>query len=348
MKRKFFILKYFMIIALTLKAILGSAFGLQPILPFVQVSENGLVNCKSVPFAPYDADPSLGQTYVYSDNKLLYAIDKYFYNPFFTTDHGKYLIELNFKIYYKPTAINVEKDGSSRQEKPNLDGKAINIYKDGKLFKSILFSELGIDTSKINYAHIGNWFTWNFKKSDSNRNEIKIKMEGVPFFYDQRHLFVISADEQLIKIDLSSGLLVSREPAYEALIRLNNWSSGLTDRKYEKVNYPEKFFLPKLKVGKSIGKSLAKFLGKTVANDKDYAVYQVYFHTLLINKQGKCEYVYVSTEKRSDLKKPFTFNSDNSLKSEIESWIKEQVFDTRSFPKGYLKYKYTDFLYLKN
>lgn len=76
---KILIIKHIMVVTLTLKVLLGSAFSLQPILPFVQISENGLVKCKSVPFAPFDADPSLGQTFVYSGNKLLYVIDKYFY-----------------------------------------------------------------------------------------------------------------------------------------------------------------------------------------------------------------------------------------------------------------------------
>jgi hypothetical protein len=347
-KIKTLIIKYVVVIALFIKSLFASAFSLQPILPFVQVSENGLVKCKSVPFVPFDADPSLGQTFVYSSNKLLYVIDKYFYNPFLTTDGGKYLVEFNFRIYYRSTAIYINKDGSSTQETPDRDGKAINIYKDGKLFKSILFSELKIDSSKIDFTRSGNWFDWDFSVSDSNRNEIRAKMERVPFFTDHGNLFVIAADEQLIEIDLSTGKVVYKALAYEALLKLNNWSSGLKYRKYEKVKYPGKFYLPKLHNGKSIDQSLAKYLNKTVAkDDKEDAVYQVYIHTLLINKKGRCEDVYVSTEMRKDLSKQFTHNSDNSLKSMIEDWIKDQAFNTRSFPKGIFKYKYTGFLYFK-
>lgn len=47
------------------------------------------------------------------------------------------------------------------QEKTILDGKAINIYKEGKLLKSILFRELNIDTSKIDFTRSENWFDWN-------------------------------------------------------------------------------------------------------------------------------------------------------------------------------------------
>lgn len=348
-KIKNFKIKYVMAIALTIQSISGNAISLQPILPFVQITENGLVKCRSVPFAPFDADPSLGKTFVYSGNRLLYVIDKYFYEPFLTTEQGKYLVEFNFRIYVRTTTIYINRDGSSMEEKPNLEGKAINIYKDGKLFKSILFSELKIDTSRIDFKLSRNWFDWNFKVSDSSRDEIRTKMESVPFFCDNENLFIIGSDEQLIKIDISTGSIVSKEPAYDALLKLNNnWSSGLKNRNYKKVRYPEKFYLPKLHNGKSMGKSLAKFLNNRVAkDDKDGAVHQVYIHTLLINKKGKCEDVYVSTEMRTNLKKRFTYNADNSLKSKIESWIKDQVFDTQIFPKGLLKYKYTGFLYFK-
>jgi hypothetical protein len=337
-----------MLLTLTLKVIIGSAFSLRPMLPFVQITENGLIKCKSIPFAPFDADPSLGQTFVYSGKKLLYVIDKYIYEPFLTTEQGKYLVEFNFRIYYRPITIHINNDGSSMEEKPNPEGKAINIYKDGRFFKSIQFSELKIDTSKIDFKNSGNWVDWNFKIKDSSRDEIRTKMANVPFFYEKENLFIIAADDQLIKIDLSKGSVISKEPAYEALKKVNTWSSGLKERRYEKVRYPEEFYLPKLYNGKSIAQTLSKFLNKSVAKgDKDNAVYQVYIHTLLINNKGKCEDVYVSTEMRSNLNKQFTHNSDNSLKPKIESWIKAQVFDIRSIPKGFLKFKYTNFIYLK-
>lgn len=122
-------------------------------------------------------------------------------------------MEFNFRIYVRPTTIYINRDGSSMEEKPNFEGKAINIYKDGKLFKSIFFSDLNIDTSKIDFKLSRNWFDWNFKVSDSNRDEIRGKMESVPFFCDNENLFIIGSDEQLIKIDISKGNIVSKEPA---------------------------------------------------------------------------------------------------------------------------------------
>ena len=87
--------------------------------------------------------------------------------------------------------------------------------------------------------------------------------------------------------------------------------------------------------GKTIGQGLAEFLNKRLTTgDRDSATIQIYFHTLLINKEGKCELVYVSPSIRDDNKKDFMhFGNDAKLEEVIEDWVKQQTFKTTTIQR---------------
>ena len=175
-----------------------------------------------------------------------------------------------------------------------------------------------------------------------------MKMYQHPAFIEENKLYLISVDNQLISIEIETGNIIDRQNAFEILKLKTNWKPNAIKRKYKKVKYPDKFFLPNLQNGKSIDKALSELIDmRTTEGDKDSALLQIYFHTLLINKDGKCEEVYVSPSRRSDLKNDFYDEVDKQLKTEIEKWVMGQTFNTKTIPNKFLKYKYSDFVYLK-
>jgi len=318
-----------------------------PIYPYIQKTEDGKVKTHSVPYGVNDGGYGPGQTFVYANGKLLYSIDKYISTPFFTTNNGQYLIEFDFFLNYRQPFRIIDDSGKVTIEPIVYDGEAIKIYKDGKLFKTINFNELNIDTSKIKVNEFGNWFAWNFNVSDTTKDDFKIKMYQHPAFIVSDKLYLITADNQLITIEVATGQITDRQNAYETIKQKPNWKPTTFKRKYKKVKYPDKFLLPELQNGKTIEQGLAELLNKRISDgDRDSAVIQVYFHTLLINKEGKSETVYASPSIRKDTKKD-NYIDDPKLKIEIEDWIKLQTFITKTFPKGFQKFKYTDFVYLK-
>lgn len=332
---------------LTIFAITAFATTWAPIYPYTQKTEDGKVKSHSVPYGVNDGGYGPGQTFVYSQGKLLYSIDKYFSTPFFTTNNGQYLIEFDFFLNYRQPFGIMDDSGKVTIEPIEYDGEAIKIYKDGKLFKTINFNELNIDTSKIKVNEFGNWFAWNYSLSDTTKDALKKKMYQHPAFIENCKLYLISADNQLIAIEIATGQLTVQQNAYEILNQKTNWTPTTFKRKYKKVKYPDKFLLPELQNGKTIDQGLAELLNKRISDgDRDSAVIQIYFHTLLINKEGKCEDVYTSPSTRKDTKKD-NYIDDPKLKIEIEDWIKQQTFKTNTFPRGFMKFKYTDFVYLK-
>lgn len=332
---------------LTIFAVTAFATTWAPIYPYTQKTEDGKIKSYSVPYGVYDGGYGPGQTFVYSNGKLLYSIDKYFSTPFFTTNNGQYLIEFDFFLNYRQPFEIVDDSGKVTIEPVLYDGKAVTIYKDGKLFKTIDFSELKIDTSKIKINEVGNWFSWNYMVTDTTKDALKNKMDQHPAFIEMDKLYLITVDNQLIVIEVTTGQITDRKNGYETLKQKSNWTPTIFKRKYKKVKYPDKFLLPELQNGKTIDQGLAELLNKRVSNgDRDSAVIQIYFHTLLINKEGKCEDVYTSPSLRKGTPKD-NYIDDPKLKIEIEDWIKQQTFNTSTFPRGFQKFKYTDFVYLK-
>jgi hypothetical protein len=298
-----------------------------PIYPYTQKTEDGKVKSHSVPYGVNDGGYGPGETFVYAGGKLLYSIDKYFTAPFFTTNNGQYLIEFDFYLnYWQPMRI-IDDSGKVTIEPIVYDGKAVNIYKDGKLFKTIHFTELKIDTSKIKINEFGNWFSWNYGLNDTTKDILKKKMYQHMAFIENDKLYLITADNQLIAIEVATGQITDRQNAYETLKQKSNWTANTAKRKFKKVKYPEKFLLPELKNGKTIEQGLAELFNKQKSNgDGDSAVIIIYFHTLLINKDGKCEDVYTSPSTRIDFKRG-NYIEDPKLKIEIENWLKQQTFN---------------------
>lgn len=225
------------------------------------------------------------------------------------------------------------------------DGDAVTIYKDGIHFKTFSFHELHIDTSALKFNRTGyRWFDWSYSAKDTTY--LQRKMEYSPAYLEGDTLFLIAADNQLISIKIPTGKIISRQPAYETLILHPDYPLIKLTRKIYKVRYPEG--LPKLKGGKTVEHGLAELLHlQPSEGNQDSASLQIYFRSFLINKQGKCEDVDANPSKRSGIRNYFEHEYDHQLGDEIEKWIMQQTFVTRTIPRRLKKFQYSTLVYLK-
>ncbi|MBK7567226.1 MAG: hypothetical protein KBF42_04790 [Chitinophagales bacterium] len=205
-----------------------------------------------------------------------------------------------------------------------------------------------IDPSTYIVNEFRGTFTWNYSANETIKNRLMKKMSQHSIFQERSNLYLITTDNQLITIDIVSGEIINHQNAFETLNQKLFWNPKSLERKYQKVEYPESYLLPDLQIGKTLAQGLAELLNKKLSDYKeDSAVIQIYVHTLLINKEGKCEDVSVSPTVRTDIHMDFDFKCNMELKAEIELWIKNQTFATNTIPKGFQKFKYSDFVYLK-
>jgi len=55
----------------------------KPLYPYLQKTESNKVDCRAVPYGPYNGPGVIGETFVSYKGQQLYSINKYFLNPFF-------------------------------------------------------------------------------------------------------------------------------------------------------------------------------------------------------------------------------------------------------------------------
>jgi hypothetical protein len=331
------------IVIFLLFSLSGSAKRLFPAFPFIQRTENGTIICRSIPYDVYGLT-DLGETTIYQKGKVLYKVDKYFNKPFFTTESGKFLIEISPKIYYRMLPIEYDTNGKQKENPVTYDGSAIKIYEKGRLKHEFKFSQFNIDTSAITINRKVGWFSWIFQLP--LKNDIENTKANLPFYYKGDTLFFIGSNQNLISISISKGKVLSNAP-FDMKTKTNTWNVVAIKREYQIKDYPEQFSLPKLASGASLEQGLAKYLNKNAVSKKENAIYQVYIYTLLLDSRGKCERAYVSAVKRESVSEPFGFKDDVNLVSVIEKWLEGKVYNTDLVPKGFPKYKFADFVYLK-
>jgi len=323
--------------------------------PYTKKVEGQNVTIKSIPYEPFSASPMKGLTQVYLNNKLLYSVDNYYRERIFASNDGRYLV-----IVY-PLKIPSRK--ISGLDYKLYEQEVIAVLKDGVPFKTFTLKET-LDTASLNYNAKDWLYRWDYETYGAR----KLKKEEISIFrnsiYVQNNsLFVLTNKNFVVKLDLTT-LTLEQLPMEEVIPNKKKFKPPKITVKYRHVRYPDKyfkyrktgsaFFLPKLKNGKTIEEGIAEFLCLKVGNirDRDSAVVQLYFHTLIIAKDGKCDYVYVSPSQKTADDKDFSSKypmdeQDKALKLKVEQWIMEQIFETKTLPKGFPKYAYSDFIYLK-
>lgn len=354
--------------------------------PYTQKIEGQDVVVKAFPYDPYSGSPMIGVTRVYFKNKLLYSIEKYYRERIFTSNDGQYLV-----LVHTSNSGGIARYTRYGKESINFYQTAIEVFKNGEPFKIFTLKDVIDTTTLVNNGRFYNWGynldleafknaeygcefckevygrkvlrtgdtseidieDWEECKRECDSTRFKntaLRISKNSIYVQGNSLFVLTNQNIVVKLDFAD--MTIQQIAFNKVIpNLRTFSPPTLKRKYKKIKYPDKFLLPELFDGKTIGQGLAEFLNKrltTTTEDRDGATIQIYFHTLLINKEGKCELVYVSPRIRNDNKKDFMhFGNDEKLKEEIEGWIKQQTFKTTTIPKEFFKYKFEDFVYLK-
>lgn len=311
--------------------------------PFTQRTEGGAVICRSVPYGVYDGPTGLGETFVYGKGKLLYSIERYFSIPFLTYGDGRYVVSIDFHVFGTTHDTYIlDESGSAIQEvEHGPSPKVIHIYDRGVLLNAVALGDLALDHTKVRTNNSGGWFAWGFSAPEEGATALDERMAKHPAFIDGDRLCLIAADGQLIEIHIPSGDIVGRSVAAETLTKRSDWSASTYKRKYERVKYPDKFFLPPLKDGRSMEMAVCDLLGMKVAEEHGKVDVELYFHTLLINRAGRCELAYVSVTSQEG-----RAVTTRTQEERILAWLKDQTFDIHSIPRGFNKFKYTNFIFL--
>jgi hypothetical protein len=352
--------------------------------PYIQQIEGQNVVVKAIPYDPFSGSPMIGLTEVYLNNKLLYSIDKYYREKIFTSEDGEYLVVVHTSnsegmlsyssfgmehIKFNQKAIEVFKNGQPFKTftvKDVVDTtKFLNnerflnwiYYVDLEAFQMAKFGCESckevygrrvlrtIDTSEID---IDDWEKCRRECDSAGSKNTAVRISQNAIYVQGNSLFVLTSQHTVVKLNFAE-MTIQQVGFDKEVPNIKIFNPPTLKRKYKKLKYPEKFLLPELYNGKTIDQALAELLNKRVSiGHGDSAAIRIYFHTLLINKEGKCEQVYVSPSIRDDLKKDFMyFENDEKLKEIIEEWIKLQTFKTATIPKEFFKYNFEDFVYLK-
>lgn len=301
--------------------------------PYTLKLDNG-IKIKSVAYRTYDS-PEPGKSWIYKNNKLLYSINKRLTGYVLTNVSGDFLVEINFSLPDLMFDGFIEDENGDSVFVNRFEGKAIKVYKKGRLEKTIDFKDLQIDKSIIESNY--NQFYWGPKDK-----EIK-----VPAIIQNDTLKLISIDTSEIIIALQD-LKIDKHQLN--INRQQYFSSLKVKRKItlKKRGLPDKFILPLLDTEESIESKLADYLEYSPAdNERDSARLQIYIHTLLIDENGSCVQCYVTPTLRETTTIDFGYEPDKDLKKRIEDWLMSQQYQTKLIPRWTDKYGFSDFIYLK-
>lgn len=301
--------------------------------PYTLKLDNG-IKIKSIAYRIYDT-PEPGMTWIYKKNHLLYSIDKRLTGYLITDESGDILVEINFRLYDKMYGLSEINEQGDTIYLGRLEGDAINIYKSGIKVKTFDFKDFGIDPDKvsINYGR----FYWG-----TQDKEIK-----APAIIQNDTLRIITIDSSEIIVSLKDFILDKQKLTQKEKQYFSNLK---TKRKLNvrKRGLPKMFLLPLFDSKVTIESGLANYLDYLPAdNERDSAKLQIYIHTLLIDKTGRCVLCYVTATLRESTSIDFGYEPDKDLEKKIEDWLMKQSYQTKLIPRWTDKYGFTDFIYLK-
>jgi len=87
----------------------------------------------------------------------------------------------------------------------------VRIYKGGKIFKVISFDDLKIDTSKLYRDESLDRFGWGYRLKEGDTDKLNIKMAEYPVYIASDTLSLITIDNQLVHIKITTGEIFKEE-----------------------------------------------------------------------------------------------------------------------------------------
>jgi hypothetical protein len=252
-----------------------------------------------------------------------------------TDKSGDILIEINFRLYEKMYGLSEINEHGDTVYLGRLEGEAIKVYKSGINIKTFNFQDLGINSEKIsvNYGQ----FYWG----------IQDKEIETPAIIQNDTLRIATVDSSEIIIPFNDLKFYKQKLTTD---RHKYFSTLQVKRKVsiKKRGIPNKFLLPLLDSKETIESKLADYLGYLSAdNERDSAKLQLYVHTLLIDRNGKCALCHVTATLRETTSIDFGYEPDKELEKKIEDWLMRQIYQTKFIPRWTDKFGFTDFIYLK-
>lgn len=349
--------------------------------PYTQHIDGQNVVIKAFPYDPYSGSPMIGVTNVYFKKKLLYTIDKYYRERIFTSNDGQYLA-----VVHTSNSAGVASYTSFGIEQISFNQTAIEVFKNGQLFKTFTLKDV-IDTTKL--ANNGHFFYWGYNvdfeafdnaiwnckywEKDLNRSEKKECLNGDTTSYckdwingcdsmkifekekfiwtnsiyiQDNSLFVLTNQNTVVKLDFSK-MTIEQIPFETIVIDKQSFNPPKLNRKYKKVKLPDKFDEPNLKDGRTLGKAVADLLGLSIPTNKEKNTFIVFINYLVLDRRGKCIDFYGNVYD-ARISEFFTRESVNKeMTEQLNKWVREQFFQTNLIPKGFNGYSFLCIVNLK-
>ncbi|BDD05272.1 hypothetical protein [Aureibacter tunicatorum] len=371
------------IIVITLTILAQTAFGTtwSAAYPYIQKIDGQNIAVKAFPYAPYSGSPMTGATKVYQNKKLLYTIDEYYREKIFTSNDGQYLA-----VVHTSNSLGISSYTSFGFEQFNFNQKAIEIFKNGQPFKTFTLKDV-IDTTKLAHnGQFFYWgynvdfeafddAIWNceYWRKDLNRSEKKECLNGdtasyckewingcdsmkifeiEKFIYDNsiyvqdNYLFVLTNQNTAIRLDFNT-MKVEQIPINKIILDKNTFNPPKLNRKYKKVKLPDKFDEPNMKDGRTFEKGVADLFNLSISDNTNEKSFCIFINPLVLDDNGKCiDYYGRVYDKR--ISNFFTKESINrSMTEKLDTWVKQQTFDTKLIPQGFDSYSFLCIVNLK-
>ena len=310
---------------------------------FTVYSQNERFYLKSIPYD--DEAPSLrGTTSVYERGKStpLYTLDRGF-DPAVGAQNNVLTLSNDGEVifYVVPWGGNEEKDGL----------KSVNVYKNGKLIRSLTESEVtGCDKKKercnlvySNYDAVvdrekSNWGTKNYKKVlKDGVDEKEAFLSDFAIFSFDDVVYLTDSKKRIHTFDLRDGRQMESDAFENVFDRIKD-KGRLT--KSEETSYGAPTFLkfPKLKDGSDAHVSLANYIGMKAGDSMASERYKWYIFELIgtISRDGTVE--IESTDVDSALPK-----------DKILQFFTTHKFDTSLIPTVFPKWHLgSQYFYVRN
>jgi len=268
-------------------------------------SENGKYYFKSIPFNNH-ADTKFGKTIVYdSANRELYKIDNYLPTQSFISNQGSSLAAVTYWMW-----------GHAKFEQQIL----VDILINQKERVQYSFDDLISDESKL--KHTSSHTLWYSKILVTNDT-----------------LFILTLDENLIRIELATGRIVDKSP-YSACNNcefINNIHRPKTIY-YTDIKYPEWNIFPDLVEGRGFRESFIQWSNKIEIPEykKTASCITLYFS---IDKLGNSEIEFLEAKIQG--------KKNEVWEKEISDWIISQNYSTDLLPINCDKWIFQGYFYLE-
>lgn len=309
--------------------------------PYIQTTNYGEIKISSVSYNPYGGGNE-GLTKVYSGNRLMYSIPRYFYGYIAISRDGEHLYMINFQIGDKKkndVKIVEFENGIKKQETKLstilqgsiMDGPDFS-HKNGFSFWSKYHNDQFYFADPRQERYESKQRCIPCSKTRSKR-KAKIRLLADPFLtIEDDKLNILMIDNSYLRIELSTGE-IKRMERFDLRYK-DKFSKKRVFRKYQRYKFLKRGEFPDLQNGLKFKEFVKAEIIRNTKFKNIYGDLSIGFN-LLINNQGKVEDIQVSMY--NSQKKELEVGGANILKEIVGG----ERFRTKAIPKGYEEFHFT-------